>query len=71
LNVVERFSALDANTLNYEVTINDPTIFTRPWMMRMPLYRRREPNAQLMEYKCVPFVEELMYGHLRKQPAAR
>ena len=34
----------------------------------MPLYRRREPNAQLMEYKCVPFAEELMYGHLRKKP---
>lgn len=69
MNVVERFSALDANTLNYEVTINDPKTFTRPWKMRMPLYRRREPNAQLMEYKCVPFVEELMYGHLRKQPS--
>ena len=59
LNVVERFSALDANTLNYEVTIDDPKVFTRPWKMRMPLYRRREPNAQLLEYKCVPFVEEL------------
>ncbi len=69
LNVVERFSAIDANTLQYEVTIDDPKTFTRSWKMSMPLYRRREPNAQLMEYKCVPFVEELMYGHLRKQPA--
>jgi hypothetical protein len=32
----------------------------------MPLYRHTEKNAQLMEYKCVEFVEELMYGHLRK-----
>jgi hypothetical protein len=39
--------------------------------MSMPLYRRREPNAQLMEYKCVQFAEELMYGHLRKQPSGQ
>jgi hypothetical protein len=68
LKVTERFTAIDANTLNYEVTIEDPKVFTRPWKMSMPLYRRREPNVQLMEYKCVPFVEELMYGHLRKRP---
>jgi hypothetical protein len=71
LHVVERFTAIDANTLNYEATIEDPKTFTRPWKISMPLYRRREPNAQLMEYKCVPFVEELMYGHLRRQPTAR
>ena len=34
----------------------------------MPLYRRVEPNAQLMQFKCVEFVEELMYGDLRKKP---
>jgi hypothetical protein len=34
--------------------------------MSMPLYRRAEKNAQLFEYKCVEFVEELMYGHLKK-----
>jgi hypothetical protein len=36
----------------------------------MPLYRRVEPNAQLMQFKCVEFVEELMYGHLRKKTSA-
>jgi hypothetical protein len=71
LHVVERYTAIDANTLNYEVTLEDPKVFSRPWKISMPLYRRREPNAQLMEYKCVPFVEELMYGHLRKQPTGR
>jgi hypothetical protein len=71
LHVVERFSMTDLNTLNYEATIEDPKVFTRPWKISMPLYRRREPNAQLMEYKCVPFVEELMYGHLRRRPTAR
>jgi hypothetical protein len=48
--------------------IEDPKVFTRPWKMRMLIHRRREPNAQLMEYKCVEFAEELMYGHLRKPP---
>jgi hypothetical protein len=67
LTVTERYSAIDANTLHYEATIEDPKVFSRPWKMSMPLYRRREPDMQLMEYKCVPFAEELMYGHLRKK----
>jgi hypothetical protein len=71
LHVVERYTLADANTLNYEVTIEDPKVFTRPWKMSMPIYRRLDKNAQLMEYKCVPFVEELMYGHLRKRPSTR
>ncbi len=68
LHVVERFTARSPETLMYEVTIDDPNVFTRPWTMRMPLYRRVEPNVQLMEFRCVEFVEDLIYGHLRKQP---
>jgi hypothetical protein len=68
LKVTERYTAIDANTLQYEATIEDPKVFSRPWKIAMPLYRRREPNMQLMEYKCVEFAEELMYGHLRKKP---
>jgi len=68
LKVTERYTLTDANTINYEATIEDPKTFTKPWKMRMPIYRHREPNAQLMEYKCVEFAEEVMYGHLRKQP---
>jgi hypothetical protein len=71
LKVTERYSLIDANTIDYRATIEDPKVFTKPWTMRMPIYRRRDPNAQLMEYKCVEFVEELMYGHLRKQPTSR
>ena len=67
LKVTERYTAIDANTLQYEATIEDPNTFSRPWKISMPLYRRREPNAQLMEYKCVEFTEELLYGHLRKK----
>ena len=68
LRVTERYSAIDENTLQYEATITDPEIFTRPWTIQMPLYRRIEKNAELLEYKCVEFVEELLYGHLRRQP---
>jgi hypothetical protein len=67
LHVVERFTAQTPDLLNYEATITDPNVFTRPWKMSMPLYRRKERNAQIMEFKCVEFVEELIYGHLRKQ----
>ncbi|PYS07350.1 MAG: hypothetical protein DMG12_00785 [Acidobacteria bacterium] len=69
LHVVERLTAQTPDLLNYEVTITDPNVFTRPWKMSMPLYRRKEKNAQIMEFKCVEFVEELIYGHLRKQPS--
>lgn len=68
LRVIERISARSAETLNYEVTLEDPTVFTRPWTIRMPLYRRVEPDAELMEFRCVEFVEDLIYGHLRKLP---
>jgi hypothetical protein len=68
LHVVERFTARSADTLNYEATIEDPKTFTRPWKISMPLYRRVEPNAQIMEFRCVEFSEDLLYGHLKKQP---
>ncbi len=67
LRVVERFTARSPETLDYHVTLEDPNVYTRPWSMRMPLYRRVEPNAELMEFRCVEFVEDLIYGHLRKK----
>jgi hypothetical protein len=69
LRVVERYTAISPDALRYEVTIEDPKVFTRPWKISMPLYRRLEKNAQLLEFKCVEFVEELIYGHLRKKAA--
>lgn len=68
LKVTERYTPIDANTMQYEVTMEDPAVFSKPWTIKMPLYRRREPDMQLLEYKCVPFAEELLYGHLRKKP---
>jgi len=71
LHVVERYTRTSADVLSYEATIEDPNVFTRPWKMSMPLYRRQERNAQLMDFKCVEFVEELMYGQWRKSPLSR
>jgi hypothetical protein len=69
LHVVERYTAASPDHLLYEATIEDPNVFTRPWKISMLLYRRLEKNAQIMEFRCVEFVEDLIYGHLRKQPS--
>ena len=67
VHIVERYTLADADHISYEATIDDSTIFTRPWKISLPLYRRKEQNAQLGEFKCVEFAEELIYGHLRKR----
>ncbi len=66
LVVTERYTPISPDALLYEATIEDPTVFTRPWQIRMPLYRRLEPNARVIEFKCVEFSEEILYGHLMK-----
>jgi hypothetical protein len=68
LHVVERYTLTSPDVMRYEATIEDPQLYTRPWKISMPIYRRVEKDAQLVEYKCVEFAEELMYGHLVKQP---
>lgn len=68
MHVVERYTATSPYHLRYEATIEDPKVFTRPWKISMPLYRSVEPNAEMLEFKCVEFVEELMFGKLRKEP---
>jgi hypothetical protein len=68
MRVVERYTRKSADVMTYEATIDDPKVFTRPWKMSMALYRRQEPNAQIMDFKCVEFVEELMFGQWRKNP---
>ena len=64
LKVVERFKLENADVIRYEATLDDPKTYSAPWTIRMPLYRHVEPNAELLEYKCVPFVEELLYKDL-------
>jgi hypothetical protein len=70
LHVVERYTLLDANTMNYEATIEDPATFTRPWKINLILYRHREKDARLLEFKCVEFTEQLLYGDLVRKPKA-
>jgi hypothetical protein len=66
LHVVERYSPMGPDILQYEATIEDPKVFSHPWKISMPLYRHVEKNARLAEFKCVEFVEDLMYGQFTK-----
>ena len=66
LHVVERYTRVDPYHINYEATIEDPSVFTRPWKISMPLYKV-DKNAQLLDFKCVEFSEELLYGQFKKQ----
>jgi hypothetical protein len=52
LHVVERFTRTSPDHLQYEATIEDPDTFSRPWKISMPLYRRVEPHARVLEYEC-------------------
>ncbi len=61
LHVVERYTLADHDHLLYEATIEDPKVFTRPWKIRMPLYRRWDQNAKLLEYECVFYLQEERY----------
>jgi hypothetical protein len=62
LHVVERYTPITPYHMQYEATIEDTKVFTRPWKISMPLYRRMEPKVELSEFKCVQFVEEFLYG---------
>lgn len=66
VQVTERYTLLGPDHMQYEATLEDPDVYSRPWTIRMPLYRRIEAHARIMEFKCVEFAEEMMYGHLRK-----
>jgi len=68
LVVTERYTLIDRDHIQYEATMEDSATYTRSWTIRMPLYRHIDPSARLGQFKCVEFVEELMYGHLRKKP---
>ena len=66
LRVQERYTPMGANAMLYEATLEDPNVYTEPWSIAMPLYRRLEADAEVLEFKCVEYSEELLYGHLRK-----
>jgi hypothetical protein len=68
LRVTERYTPMGRNAIQYEARIEDSKVFTRPWTIRLPLYRRLEPNAAILAFRCMEMTEETLLGHLRKQP---
>ena len=64
LTVTERFTLLGPNHIGYEATLDDPLTYTRPWTIELPLYRLIDQQAQLLEHKCVPFTDRLLYQDL-------
>jgi len=64
LKVTERFTLLDSSHIRYEATMEDPKTFSKPWTIEMPLYRLIDENGQILEHKCVPFADKLLYWDL-------
>ena len=56
LHVVERYTPMTLHALRYDVTIEDPKVFTRPWTMRMPIHRQKDVG--ILEYECHALLEE-------------
>ena len=71
LHVVERYTMISPNHIDYEAIIEDPVVLTEPFTIKMPIYRRIEENARLMDFRCVEFVEELLFGEWRRTPLPR
>jgi hypothetical protein len=65
--VVERFTLTDPNTITYEATVDDPTVYSRPWTLRVPL-RRRPPDVELLEYGCIEGERDLAHFPKEDQP---
>jgi hypothetical protein len=68
LRVTERYTMMTPYHIMYEATLEDPATFSRPWTISFPLYKNVEENARIGVFKCVEFVEELLYGQYRKVP---
>jgi len=65
--MTERYTLLSPYHMLYEVTVEDPAVYERPWQMSMPLYKRIEDHARLFEFKCPEFAEEILYDHLTRE----
>ena len=68
LKVVERFTPIDATHINYEVTLDDAKVFTRPWKMTMTIYRRVEKNLELLDYECAEHVYQKVFKPAAGRP---
>ena len=61
LHVVERYTPVDAKTINYEATLDDSKVFTRPFKIAFSLGRNAEADYQQMEYACVEGEKDLQH----------
>jgi hypothetical protein len=61
LHVTERYTPRGPDHIWYEATIEDPKVFSKPWKIAMPLYRRIEKNVRVLEYECVFYLQEQRY----------
>jgi len=64
--ITERYTPIGRDHLRYQVTVEDPKIYTRPWKMSMTLYRVVDPGAEIIEFKCIPYAEQALYGRFTK-----
>jgi hypothetical protein len=71
MTLQERYTPLSRDVIQYEATVTDPQVFTRPWKITVPLYRKVERNARLLEFKCVEMAEERNLGYMRKTPLVK
>jgi hypothetical protein len=73
MRVVERFTRIDPNTINYSVTIEDPKVYTKPWTVALPL--NRDDSYQMFEYSChegnLAMRNSLSYGRVRDREGSR
>ena len=67
--MVERFTPVSPYHMMYEATIDDPNVYTRPWKISFPLYRRMEKNVQLVDFNCVECVLDTLYNQYSKKPS--
>ena len=57
LHLTERYTMVDPDTIQYEVTIQDPKVFSKPWKISMPMYRQKD-MSRILEYQCQAEAEE-------------
>ncbi len=69
--VTERFTPKDHDHILYTVKIEDPSLYSKPWTISMVLYRNVDPKAQLLDFRCVPFADLLIYGDLLTNKPAK
>ena len=66
VRIVERYTPKGPDHLMYQATIDDPTVFTRPWTISFPLYRRLEQDVRFLDFDCVRYSEDFLYREFRR-----